>query len=122
MGRCNVRFLSPFSLPTLLTLRPYHSPSTLLLTLTLSLTLILIPRIGLRDELTSERAARSALEESQRQLHEERRLHEEERLLQQQWDFGYVKGISPASVPAIMEAFVRLAQLTDKVMCVDGPA
>ncbi|KAI0750349.1 hypothetical protein BC629DRAFT_1727118 [Irpex lacteus] len=47
----------------------------------------------------------------------------DERLLQQQWnssyDFGYnfgVKGISPASVPAIMEAFVRLAQLTDKVM------
>lgn len=86
----------------------------------------LLTPLGLRADLASshadlasshaareaERAARSALENSQQHLAPP----------PQYWDYyglGEVKGISPASVPAIMEAFVRLAQLTDRVMCVD---
>ena len=75
-------------------------------------TLSLIGLVELRQLLSAERASREALE---RGMHSMRRSWENERHLRVQAEKS-LRGISPKSVPYIMEAFDRLAQLTDKVM------
>ncbi|KAI0092341.1 hypothetical protein BDY19DRAFT_904028 [Irpex rosettiformis] len=70
----------------------------------------------LRQLLSAERASREALEQG---LSSMRQSLEKERQLRIQAERS-LRSIAPMHVPSMMEALTRLAQLTDKVMLVDG--